>query len=177
MLKSWASRSLNGSTLSVARGHKTATIVCVPCLCLCSSFHEPSTNILHHLVWERPDFHSSPSIARSIDAALQVSRLQKEDIDLFDFYSYVSSLHCPPQFHVSDSRVIQVFPHRPQNGGITPQASDHRLRQTHYHPWRTHQLRWRRQQLLYARTYQGYLSPNPILLRTKSLTRLANCRP
>ncbi|KAF2437113.1 hypothetical protein EJ08DRAFT_602057 [Tothia fuscella] len=37
--------------------------------------------------WERPDFHSSPSISRSIDAALKVSGLSKEDIDLYDFYS------------------------------------------------------------------------------------------
>ncbi|KAK5076677.1 hypothetical protein LTS08_005848 [Lithohypha guttulata] len=37
--------------------------------------------------WERPDYHSSPSISRSIDAALQVSGLSKDDIDCYDFYS------------------------------------------------------------------------------------------
>ncbi|KIW24683.1 uncharacterized protein PV07_10385 [Cladophialophora immunda] len=37
--------------------------------------------------WERPNFFTSPSIERSIDAGLQVSGLTKEDIDLFDFYS------------------------------------------------------------------------------------------
>ncbi|EXJ72739.1 uncharacterized protein A1O5_03886 [Cladophialophora psammophila CBS 110553] len=37
--------------------------------------------------WERPNYFTSPSIERSIDAALRVSGLTKEDIDLFDFYS------------------------------------------------------------------------------------------
>ncbi|KAK2820045.1 hypothetical protein FQN49_007777 [Arthroderma sp. PD_2] len=37
--------------------------------------------------WERPNFHSCPSISRSLDAALQSSGLRKEDVDLFDFYS------------------------------------------------------------------------------------------
>lgn len=38
-------------------------------------------------VWLRPNFYSSPSISRSLDASLEVSGLRKEDIDLFDFYS------------------------------------------------------------------------------------------
>jgi hypothetical protein len=38
-------------------------------------------------VWERPNFHSSPSISRSLDAGIKVSGLTKEDIDLYDFYS------------------------------------------------------------------------------------------
>ncbi|KAL1960291.1 hypothetical protein VTO42DRAFT_8251 [Malbranchea cinnamomea] len=37
--------------------------------------------------WQRPNFFSSPSISQSIDAALQVSGLKKEEIDLYDFYS------------------------------------------------------------------------------------------
>ncbi|KAK5045901.1 hypothetical protein LTR84_008687 [Exophiala bonariae] len=37
--------------------------------------------------WERPNYHSSPSIERSIDSALEVSGVRKEDIDLYDFYS------------------------------------------------------------------------------------------
>ncbi|KIX05726.1 uncharacterized protein Z518_03698 [Rhinocladiella mackenziei CBS 650.93] len=37
--------------------------------------------------WERPNYFSSPSIERSIDAGLRVSGLVKDDIDLFDFYS------------------------------------------------------------------------------------------
>ncbi|KAM5482485.1 hypothetical protein MaudMau93_006749 [Microsporum audouinii] len=37
--------------------------------------------------WERPNFYSSPSISKSIDAALISSGLSKEDVDLFDFYS------------------------------------------------------------------------------------------
>jgi hypothetical protein len=37
--------------------------------------------------WERPDYHSSPAISRSLDACLQLSGLRKDQIDLFDFYS------------------------------------------------------------------------------------------
>ncbi|TVY83907.1 hypothetical protein LSUE1_G001727 [Lachnellula suecica] len=37
--------------------------------------------------WERPNFYSSPSISRSLDAGLEVSGLNKDQIDLFDFYS------------------------------------------------------------------------------------------
>ncbi|TVY48711.1 hypothetical protein LOCC1_G001407 [Lachnellula occidentalis] len=37
--------------------------------------------------WERPNFYSSPSISRSLDAGLAASGLNKENIDLFDFYS------------------------------------------------------------------------------------------
>lgn len=37
--------------------------------------------------WERPDFYTSPSISRSIDATLKGSNLKKEQIDLYDFYS------------------------------------------------------------------------------------------
>ena len=46
-----------------------------------------------NLVWERPDFHSSPSIARSIDACLEISGLGKEQLDQYDFYSCVKLLH------------------------------------------------------------------------------------
>lgn len=38
-------------------------------------------------VWERPNFHSSPAIERSVDTALQVSGLTKHDIDCYDVYS------------------------------------------------------------------------------------------
>jgi hypothetical protein len=38
-------------------------------------------------VWKRPNFWWSPSISRSLDAALDVSALQPQDIDLYDFYS------------------------------------------------------------------------------------------
>ena len=46
-------------------------------------------------VWQRPNFDSSPSIARSLDAALKVSNVTKENIDLFDFYSLVSPVPSP----------------------------------------------------------------------------------
>ena len=37
--------------------------------------------------WHRPNFHSSPSISYSLDAALSLASLTPADIDLFDFYS------------------------------------------------------------------------------------------
>ncbi|MCJ1449202.1 MAG: hypothetical protein MMC23_009721 [Stictis urceolatum] len=37
--------------------------------------------------WERKCFYESPAISASLDAALQVSGLQAQQIDLFDFYS------------------------------------------------------------------------------------------
>ncbi len=37
--------------------------------------------------WERPNFHSSPAIARSLDASLEISGLTRDQIDLYDFYS------------------------------------------------------------------------------------------
>ena len=39
------------------------------------------------VVWERPNFYSSPSIARSLDAGMEVSGLKKDEIDFYDFYS------------------------------------------------------------------------------------------
>jgi hypothetical protein len=37
--------------------------------------------------WNRPNFYTSPSISRSIDAAFEITGLSKDDIDLYDFYS------------------------------------------------------------------------------------------
>ncbi|KAF2840135.1 hypothetical protein M501DRAFT_952176 [Patellaria atrata CBS 101060] len=37
--------------------------------------------------WDRPNYHTSPSISRSIDAAMKVSSLSKDQVDLFDIYS------------------------------------------------------------------------------------------
>ncbi|KAF3927405.1 hypothetical protein ABW21_db0205841 [Orbilia brochopaga] len=37
--------------------------------------------------WLRPNYHSSPAISRSLDAALQISNLTPADIDLYDLYS------------------------------------------------------------------------------------------
>lgn len=42
------------------------------------------------LVWERPYFHASRSLSQSLDAALKAAEVRTEDIDLFDFYSYVT---------------------------------------------------------------------------------------
>lgn len=38
-------------------------------------------------VWERPNYFSSPAVSQSIDSALSVSALTKDDVDCFDFYS------------------------------------------------------------------------------------------
>ena len=45
--------------------------------------------IVFPTVWERPNFHSSPAISRSLAACLDVSDLSENEIDIFDFYSYV----------------------------------------------------------------------------------------
>ncbi|KAF2118482.1 hypothetical protein BDV96DRAFT_488169 [Lophiotrema nucula] len=37
--------------------------------------------------WKRPNFYTSPSISRSLDAALSSSKTSKDEIDLYDFYS------------------------------------------------------------------------------------------
>jgi hypothetical protein len=37
--------------------------------------------------WHRPNFHSSPSISRSIDTALSLSATSKSELDLIDIYS------------------------------------------------------------------------------------------
>ena len=46
-----------------------------------------------HIVWERPSFHSSPAISRSLDACLEISGLAEKEVDLYDFYSYVFSIY------------------------------------------------------------------------------------
>lgn len=38
-------------------------------------------------VWERPNFYSSEALETSLDAALDVSGLKTDDINLFDLYS------------------------------------------------------------------------------------------
>ncbi|KAH7355297.1 hypothetical protein BKA65DRAFT_498097 [Rhexocercosporidium sp. MPI-PUGE-AT-0058] len=37
--------------------------------------------------WQRPNFHSSPAISKSLDEGLRVSGVTKDKIDIFDFYS------------------------------------------------------------------------------------------
>lgn len=37
--------------------------------------------------WDRPNFHSAPSISRSLDAALSLTSLSPKNIDLYDIYS------------------------------------------------------------------------------------------
>lgn len=68
---------------------------------VCDLFEDVECSCDPHVVWERPNFYSSPSISRSLDAALEASALTKEDIDVFDFYSSVSLglLESSSQFH------------------------------------------------------------------------------
>lgn len=44
--------------------------------------------LIYHVVWERSNFYSSPSLEQSLDAGLAASGLALEDVDCFDFYSY-----------------------------------------------------------------------------------------
>lgn len=46
-----------------------------------------SSSLTRPKVWKRQNFHSSPAITNSLDAALASSGLAKEQIDLYDFYS------------------------------------------------------------------------------------------
>ena len=49
--------------------------------------HSRANQELTIAVWQRAEFWWSPSISRSLDAAIEVSGLEKEEIDLYDFYS------------------------------------------------------------------------------------------
>ena len=40
-------------------------------------------------VWERPNLFQSAAISKSLDACLRRTQLAPENIDLYDFYSYV----------------------------------------------------------------------------------------
>ncbi|KAM3558892.1 hypothetical protein ARSEF4850_004385 [Beauveria asiatica] len=53
----------------------------------CESLYRKLKSPTDKVVWERPGFASSPAITKSLDSALQVSGLKKEQIDVFDFYS------------------------------------------------------------------------------------------
>lgn len=67
-------------------------------------------------VWERPNFYSSPSISQSLDAGLAASKITKDEIDLFDFYSYVA----PNTFRWQNCLHIRCFP-------IVPKLACHHL--------------------------------------------------
>jgi hypothetical protein len=68
-------------------------------------------------VWQRPNFTSSPSISHSLDAALQVSGTSKDEIDLFDFYSFVPTV---PLFKATQLMPPSCFP-------IVPKIAKHHL--------------------------------------------------
>ncbi|EEA28065.1 conserved hypothetical protein [Talaromyces marneffei ATCC 18224] len=68
--------------------------------------------------WERPNYHSSAAISRSIDEGLRVSGLKTSDIDIFDFYS------CFPIVPKLACHHIGLDPRRPTKpitvlGGLT----------------------------------------------------------
>jgi hypothetical protein len=54
----------------------------------CKSSPRPLSRLANpDLVWDRPNFYYSPSISRSLDAGLAISNLDKNEIDIYDFYS------------------------------------------------------------------------------------------
>lgn len=69
-------------------------------------------------VWERPYFHASRSLSQSLDAALKVSEVRTEDIDLFDFYSYVTS-QLPILVYIVLTLMPDAFPSCPSSQLIT----------------------------------------------------------
>lgn len=68
--------------------------------------------------WDRPNFHSSPSIIRSLDAAFDVSGISKDDIDIFDFYSCFPIV---PKIACDHLGISTVNPEKPITllGGLT----------------------------------------------------------
>lgn len=90
MLESSVSLRANGFILWVVPAHKILTSVGT----LLYTRGQNITNVHHPSVWERPNYNSSPSISRSLDACLKVCGLRKDQIDLFDFYSCVTHAYC-----------------------------------------------------------------------------------
>lgn len=95
MLKSSVSLRANGFTLWAVPAHKILTSVCT----FIYTRVQNITNVNRHSVWERPNYHSSPSISRSLDACLEICGLSKDRIDLFDFYSCVTHAYCSRVIH------------------------------------------------------------------------------
>lgn len=62
--------------------------------------------------WERPGFHDSAAITKSIDSALEMSGVAKHEVDFFDFYSYDYSI-LSTLSHVAYT-ILQMLPHRSQ---------------------------------------------------------------
>jgi hypothetical protein len=78
-----------------------------------------------HTVWERQTFTSSPAISKSLDTALQISNLRKEEIDLFDFYSFVSPTFFESEKTIKLTSSKKLLPHRPQTRPPPPQSPLH----------------------------------------------------
>ncbi|KYK57001.1 thiolase [Drechmeria coniospora] len=68
------------------------------------------------IFWERRHYHQSSAISQSIDAALNVSGLTKEDIDCYDFYSQVPSFSSAVLDGIGLTARRQLLPHRAQAG-------------------------------------------------------------
>lgn len=45
--------------------------------------------LIRIVVWNRPNFHSSRALSTALDMSLETSGLDQNQIDIFDFYSYV----------------------------------------------------------------------------------------
>ncbi|EGX91593.1 acetyl-CoA acetyltransferase [Cordyceps militaris CM01] len=104
--------------------------------------------ILGGAVWERPGFASSPAITNSLDAALQVSGLTKDKIDVFDFYSQVKT--CRRKKDSAD--LLQLLPHRAQARMRSFRTLANHAKEANLAAGRTHIIRRGRQQLLDALT-------------------------
>ena len=85
--------------------------------------------------WKRPNYHSSPAIARSLDACLHLSTLSKDQIDLFDFSS--------------------CFPIVPETRLSASRTADHKGHEAHHALGRTDIFRRCGQQLFYACKYSS----------------------
>ena len=79
MPANWAFRRTNGYILAPVLD--TAMLITVRTLLVSGDRHANDT------VWNRPNFHTSPAISKSLDHSLASSGLTTADIDIFDLYS------------------------------------------------------------------------------------------
>ena len=108
MLRSWGFRRRGGYTQLQAPEQvivRTASHACIGRVIFCANDAD--------IVWDRPNFYSSPALTRSLDAALQASNLTAAEIEIYDFYSYVPlDLLCPAVS--ADGYIYSCFPNVPK---------------------------------------------------------------
>ena len=49
--------------------------------------HHRSNKLISLAVWERSCYYRSPALEQSLDTAISLSGLERQDIDCYDFYS------------------------------------------------------------------------------------------